>query len=107
MMLLEVPLLHPSSGTDLQATAYNPYPTSLLSKAGKLGRLVLNGVGAVLRFILSIPSRLKGFAALTPEQRRETYKGWWLTIKKEAHHYWVFLPPPSLLLPTSLLIVAG
>lgn len=73
----------------LQASSYNPYPTSLATKAGKLGRLVLNGVATVLRFILSIPSRLRGFAALTSAQRREVYKGWWVTIKKEAHHYWV------------------
>jgi hypothetical protein len=78
----------------LQASSYNPYPTSLATKARKLAGVVLNGVNMVLRFILSIPSRLRGFAALTSAQRREVYKGWWLTIKKEANHYWVPPPPP-------------
>jgi len=79
-------------GVHLQASSYNPYPTSLATKAGKLARAALNGVNMVLRFILSIPLRLRGFAALSSAQRRDVYKGWWVTIKKEAHHYWVRIP---------------
>ena len=69
--------------------AYNPYPTSVGQKVQNLGKLVVNGIGAVLNFIFSVPGRLAAFAKLSRAERIETYKGWWQAIKKEAHHYWV------------------
>lgn len=45
-------------------------------------------------FTLSIPGRLARFMALSKQERRAVYWGWWQTTKKEAHHYWV-LPPFS------------
>ena len=69
--------------------AFNPYPTSVGQKVQNLGKLVVNGIGAVINFILSVPGRLAAFAKLSRAERIETYKGWWQAIKKEAHHYWV------------------
>lgn len=40
-------------------------------------------------FLLSVPGRLARFAALSREERRAIYWGWWQTTKKEAYHYWV------------------
>ena len=42
-------------------------------------------------FTLSVPGRLARFVALSKEERRAVYRGWWQTTKKEAHHYWVAL----------------
>ena len=47
-------------------------------------------------FTLSVPGRLARFMALSKEERRAVYRGWWQTTKKEAHHYWVtFLAYPA------------
>lgn len=73
----------------MQATAYNPYPTSVGVKALNLLRMLGNGVISLVKFTASVPSRLAKFAALSSAERRDIYKGWWITIKKEAHHYWV------------------
>lgn len=87
----------------LQATAYNPYPTSIGAKALNLVKLITNGVIAVLKFTASIPFRLKNFAALSSAERRKVYKGWWSTIKKEAHHYWVSFPLKECYMPWTLM----
>lgn len=43
----------------------------------------------VLVFTISVPGRLKSFAALSSQERRDTYAGWWAAAKKEGRHYWV------------------
>ena len=40
-------------------------------------------------FLLSVPGWLARFMALSREERRAVYRGWWATTKKEAYHYWV------------------
>lgn len=45
----------------------------------------------MLVFTISMPGRLKSFAALTSKERRAVYAGWWAAAKKEGRHYWVGL----------------
>lgn len=73
----------------MSKSSYDPYPTSLAVKVQRLGKLASAGALSAVRFIISVPSRLKGFYSLSRAERREIYKGWWQVVKKEAHHYWV------------------
>ena len=42
-------------------------------------------------FTVEIPGNVARFIALPKEERRATYKRWWIATKKEANHYWVSL----------------
>ena len=42
-------------------------------------------------FTVGIPGNVAHFIALPKEDRRATYKRWWVATKKEANHYWVRL----------------
>ncbi len=46
-----------------------------------------------MAFLLSVPGRLARFIALSRQERRAIYWGWWQTTKKEAYHYWVRASP--------------
>jgi hypothetical protein len=55
----------------------------------QLSNAVVAGARMVLSFVVSVPSRIRGFIALSSEERRKVYAGWWAVVKKEARHYWV------------------
>ena len=40
-------------------------------------------------FTVSLPGNVASFIAQPKEERRATYKRWWIATKKEANHYWV------------------
>mmetsp|Transcript_17598 Transcript_17598/g.52868 ORF Transcript_17598/g.52868 Transcript_17598/m.52868 type:complete len:846 (+) Transcript_17598:182-2719(+) len=61
---------------------------SYTQRAKQLLTTVASGARTVLMFTLSVPGRLKDFAALTSAERRAVYAGWWAAIKKEGRHYW-------------------
>jgi fructose-bisphosphate aldolase class 1 len=58
-------------------------------RAQQLSNTVVAGARTVLSFVLSVPSRVRGFIALSSGERRKVYAGWWAVVKKEARHYWV------------------
>lgn len=64
---------------------------SYAQRVKQLLATVASGTRTVLMFTLSVPGRLKDFAALTSAERRAVYAGWWAAIKKEGRHYWVRL----------------
>lgn len=47
-----------------------------------------SGCRTFVVFMMSVPGRLLSFAALTSEERRAIYAGWWALAKKEGRHYW-------------------
>lgn len=55
----------------------------------------------VLAFVLSVPGRVRGFIALSSEERGKVYAGWWAAIKKEGRHYWVSAWPAQHCLASS------
>ena len=75
--------------------------TTLYERAEKLVMLTANGARAVVMFTVGIPGNVARFIALPKEDRRATYKRWWIATKKEANHYWVRLCSSSVLV-TSL-----
>ena len=62
---------------------------TLGQRALQLASVVASGAHTVLNFTLSVPGRLRDFAALSGSERRQVYAGWWSAIKKEGRHYWV------------------
>lgn len=66
-----------------------PGHVPLATRIKKARQATIAGVSMVLRFLLSVPGRLVRFAVLPRAERRATYAGWWLVIKKEARHYWL------------------
>ncbi|KAK9786798.1 hypothetical protein WJX73_003279 [Symbiochloris irregularis] len=71
-----------------RARAYGSETTLLQQLKNFAGVIQKAGLKAV-NFLLSIPGSIMRFAAQSSAERRETYKGWWTTIKKEAYHYWM------------------
>ncbi len=62
---------------------------TLSQRAQQLASVVVSGAHTVLNFTLSVPGRLRDFAALSGTEKRQVYAGWWSVIKKEGRHYWV------------------
>ena len=58
-------------------------------RLNQLSAGVVTAARTVLSFVLSVPGRIRGFIALSSEERRKVYAGWWGVVKKEARHYWV------------------
>lgn len=51
--------------------------------------MIGNGLLAVWHFLLSVPSRIAAWRAMTPEDWAKWKSETWATVKHEAHHYWV------------------
>ena len=63
--------------------------TTLYERAAGAVKIAANGVRMVVMFTVSLPGNVASFIALPKEDRRATYKRWWIATKKEANHYWV------------------
>ena len=50
---------------------------------------LISGTMVVVKFTFSVPGAIGRHIALPWGEKVLVYKGWWTTIKKEAHHYWV------------------
>lgn len=58
-------------------------------RAQQLSATAVAACRTAVVFVLSVPGRVRGFIALSSEERRKVYAGWWAAAKKEARHYWV------------------
>ena len=63
--------------------------TTLYERGAGAVKIAANGVRMVVMFTVSLPGNVASFIALPKEERRATYKRWWIATKKEANHYWV------------------
>ena len=50
---------------------------------------LISGTMVVVKFTFAVPGAIRRHIALPWADKVLIYKGWWTTIKKEAHHYWV------------------
>lgn len=66
--------------------------TTIVQRITALAGIVSKAVTSFTKFVLSVPGRMVKFAALSRDERRQVYKGWWGAVKKEAYHYWVRCP---------------
>lgn len=83
-------------------------PYSEVSWGKRVQQLSAQGVASVrtvVMFVLSVPSRVRGFIALSGEERGKVYAGWWAVAKKEARHYWVGCSSQTHLVHTALALL--
>ena len=66
---------------------------SLWRRVTMMGRTMVSSVRGMLAFVASIPGKLAAASRMSLSEWRETFSGWWDTIKHEAKHYWVCCPP--------------
>lgn len=63
--------------------------TTWRQRAVTVKNALITGTMVVVKFTFAIPGAITRHIALPWADKLNVYKGWWTTIKKEAHHYWV------------------
>ena len=63
--------------------------TTWRQRAITVKNALITGTMVVVKFTFAIPGAITRHIALPWADKLNVYKGWWTTIKKEAHHYWV------------------
>ena len=64
--------------------------TTWRQRAVTVKNALITGTMVVVKFTFAIPGAITRHIALPWADKLNVYKGWWTTIKKEAHHYWVW-----------------
>lgn len=64
--------------------------TTWRQRAVTVKNALITGTMVVVKFTFAIPGAITRHIASPWADKLNVYKGWWTTIKKEAHHYWVW-----------------